>query len=212
MAPGTRSTTTFLVFFMAVAAAVVASASAATPCVAPQSAVAFLRARCASTPYHLTCYDALIPYGCAFQTSQVKLARAAADVNAASLKNLKERTKELVSRGVPGEAPGVAAEVRDCGSAASSASGLAKQTAAEVAKLEAMGDAPRGSQARWAVSNAKTWLSAAMTNEASCADGLGSAGAAASPAARDVVAGVVTAKQYTSIALSFVNAIPIAVS
>ncbi|KAF0888053.1 hypothetical protein E2562_009634 [Oryza meyeriana var. granulata] len=206
-------------FFLVVAAVVVASASAspsspkatpaASPCAAPPSVVAFLRASCASTLYRLTCYDALISYGCTFQTSQVKLARAAADVNAASLKNLTARTKELVSRGCPGEAAGVAAVIRDCTSMSSSAYGHAKQTAAEFARLDVMGDAPKGSQARWAVSNTKTWLSAAMTNEAACADGLGSTGATVSPAAREVIAGVVTAKQYTSIALSFVNAIPL---
>jgi hypothetical protein len=59
------------------------------------------------------------------------------------------------------------------------------------------------------VSNAKTWLSAAMTNEANCADALSSTGAAVSPAARELIAGVVMAKQYTSIALSFVNTIPV---
>nr|XP_015613559.1 putative pectinesterase/pectinesterase inhibitor 26 [Oryza sativa Japonica Group] len=182
---------------------------AAPPCVAPPAAVAFLRASCASTLYRLTCYDALIPSGCAFQTSTVKLARAAADVNAASLKNLTARAKELVAHGVPGEAPAIAAEIRDCASASSSASGHAKETAAELARLDAMGDAAKGSQARWAVSNAKTWLSAAMTNEANCADALSSTGAAVSPAARELIAGVVMAKQYTSIALSFVNTIPV---
>ncbi|XP_040383886.1 pectinesterase inhibitor 10-like [Oryza brachyantha] len=212
--------------FMVAAAVVVAAASLADvaaaspsspkatpppppPCMASQSVVVFLRARCASTLYRLTCYDALIPYGCTFRTSPVKLARAAADVNAASLKNLTALTKQLVSRGIPGEAPGIAKEIQDCASGLSSALSLAKQTAAELARLDAMGDAPTGNQASWALSNAKTWLSAAMTNEATCADELGSTGAAVSPAAREVIAGVVTARQYTSIALSFVNAIPL---
>ncbi|KAG8095378.1 hypothetical protein GUJ93_ZPchr0012g19386 [Zizania palustris] len=209
--------------FLMVAAAVVASASladgaAASPkatpqtspqCFAPPSAVAFLRQRCATTLYRLVCYDALIPYGCTFNTSHVKLARAAADVNAARLRSLSLRTKELVSRGSPGESAGVAAVIRDCASMASSASNHAKETAAELARLDAMRDAAKGSQLRWAMSNAKTWLSAAMTNEATCADGLGFSGAAVSPAAREVIAEVVTAKQYTSIAMSLVNAIPL---
>ena len=56
------------------------------PCVAPPSAAAFLRARCATTPYAVACYDTLIPYACTFQTSHIKLARAAADVNLAWLR------------------------------------------------------------------------------------------------------------------------------
>lgn len=202
----------FVVALLSSASPATAKATpAAPPCVAPPAAVAFLRASCASTLYRLTCYDALIPSGCAFQTSTVKLARAAADVNAASLKNLTARAKELVAHGVPGEAPAIAAEIRDCASASSSASGHAKETAAELARLDAMGDAAKGSQARWAVSNAKTWLSAAMTNEGTCSDGFEDAGAAAtaSPAGKEVAAGVASVTQHTSNALALVNGIPL---
>ncbi|KAL6640296.1 hypothetical protein ACP70R_022145 [Stipagrostis hirtigluma subsp. patula] len=177
------------------------------PCVPPHPTVAFLRARCGSTQYHLTCYDSLIAYGCAFQTSPVKLARAAADVNAARLRALSAGVKELAARG--GVPAAEAAALRECASTVSTAAGLAKETAAELAKLDAAGAAAGKSQVRWAISNAQTWLSAAMTNEATCADGLGAAGPAKSPAARDVVIGVVSAKEHTSIALALVNGMPL---
>ena len=66
-------------------------------------------------------------------------------------------------------------------------------------------------QAMWEVSNAKTWLSAAMANEGTCADGLVEAGAAAAslPAGKEVTAGVAAVKQYTSNALALVNGIPV---
>ncbi|CAN6305617.1 unnamed protein product [Urochloa humidicola] len=178
------------------------------PCVAPPSAAAFLRARCATTLYGVACYDALIPYACTFQTSHVKLARAATDVNLAWLRGLSKRVKDLAARGTGARAE--AAALRDCASTVASAASLAKQSAAELAKLDVAGAAAGRSEVRWSISNAQTWLSASMTNEATCADGVGvAAGAAASLAAREVVIGVVAARERTSVALALVNGIPV---
>lgn len=171
------------------------------PCLAPPSAVEFLRARCATTPYGVTCYDALIPYACTFQTSHVKLARAAADVNLAWLRGLSMRFKE-VGAGVE------AAALRDCASTVASAASLAKKSAAELANLDAAGAAGRN-KVRWSVINVQTWLSASIANEVMCADGIGVAGAAASLAARELVIGVLSAKEHTTIALALVNGIPV---
>jgi pectinesterase inhibitor-like protein len=169
----------------------------------PPPAVAFLRARCATTPYLVTCYDSLMPYGCAFQTSHVKLARAATDVNHLRLSVLSKRVKELVAIG----GAGVAADaLRDCASTTSSAAGLARQSAAELAKLDNAGAKAGRGEVRWAISSAQTWLSAAMTNEATCADGLQPAGA---PASREVVTGIASTKEHTSIALALVKGIPL---
>ena len=178
------------------------------PCVAPPSAAAFLRARCATTPYAVACYDTLIPYACTFQTSHIKLARAAADVNLAWLRGLSTRVKEVVARGSTGA--GVeAGALRDCASTVASAAGLAKQSAAELASLDAAGAAAARNKVRWSIANAQTWLSASMTNEATCVDGIGLAGAAASPVAREVVIGVLSAREHTTIALALVNGIPV---
>jgi pectinesterase inhibitor-like protein len=184
------------------------------PCAPPQSAVAFLRARCATTLYAVACYESLLPYACIFQTSHVKLARAAGDVNAAWLRSISKRVKELVARGAAGgggTAGGAkSAALRDCASTVSSAAGLAKQSAAELAKLDVAGATAGRSQVRWAISNAQTWLSASMTNEATCADGLADTGAAASsPVAREVLVAVVGAKELTSNALALVRGIPV---
>ncbi|CAL4991039.1 unnamed protein product [Urochloa decumbens] len=188
-----------------------ASMAPPPPCVPPPSAAAFLRARCATTAYGVACYESLIPYACTFQTSHVKLARAATDVNLAWLRGLSKRVKELAARGGTG-AGAEAAALRDCASTVSSAAGLAKQSAAELAKLDAAAGAAAGrSEVRWSVSNTQTWLSASMTNEATCADGFGvAAGSSAmSVAAREVVIGVVAARERTSVALALVNGIPV---
>ncbi|WVZ92108.1 hypothetical protein U9M48_038197 [Paspalum notatum var. saurae] len=180
--------------------------------------MAFLRARCATTLYGVACYESLLPYACVFQTSHVKLARAATDVNAASLRRISKRVKEIIAaHGGGGGAGGGSitggemAALRDCASTLSSAAGLAKQSAAELAKLDAAGAAADRSKIRWAISNTQTWLSASMTNEATCSDGLALSGATASASltVRQVAIGVVSAKEHTSIALALVNGIPV---
>ncbi|CAM0957113.1 unnamed protein product [Alopecurus aequalis] len=217
MAPRTSTTASLLVFVLTATAAAStwptgAAASPPSPkappppCVAPQPVAAFLLARCAATLYRVTCYDTLIPYGCVFGTNPVRLARAATDVNAAQLRALSTRAKEAVARGQPQQGVAYYA-LRDCASTVSSAAGLAKQSAAELVRLDAMGGNATVEQVRWAISNAQTWLSASMTNGATCAEGL-APWAAASAALKDLVAGAVAAMQSTSVALALVNGIP----
>jgi pectinesterase inhibitor-like protein len=156
--------------------------------------------------YVATCYDTLIPYGCAFGTNPVRLARAATDVSAARLRALSALAKESAARGQPQQGVAYYA-LRDCASTVSSAARLSKQSAAELAGLDAAGGNATVAQVRWAISNAQTWLSAAMTNEVTCAEGLAPWGGA-SAAAKALVDGAVAAMQSTSVALTMVNGMP----
>ena len=217
--------------------------SAATESPSP-AAASFLRARCATTLYPALCYDSLLPYASEVQENPARLSRVAADVAAARLRVLSARVKDILRHGGGGTDPDPAeggggwrpssetAALRDCASTISAAASLARQSSAELTKLEPDLDAAAGTtsaassssssaaggggmsssrQARWEVSNAKTWLSAAMANEGTCADGLVEAGAAAasSSAGKEVTAGVAAVKQYTSNALALVNGIPV---
>ncbi|KAL5224316.1 hypothetical protein ABZP36_010955 [Zizania latifolia] len=191
------------------------------------STTTFLRARCATTLYPDVCYDALVRYASTFQNSNVRLAGAAADVAAAHLRALSARIKEmLIHRGGDSEAEGttggsrVDAALHDCASTISAAENLARRSSAELTLLDAATastesststPAGRGRQARWQVSNAKTWLSAAITNEVTCTDGFEDTGAAvtASPTGKEVAAGVASVRQHTSNALALVNGIPL---
>lgn len=195
----------------------------------PSPAVAsFVRARCAATLYPALCYDCLLPYASEVQENPARLARVAADVAAARLHALCARVKDILRHGGPDEEggggggggrPSEAAALRDCASTISGAADLARQSSAELTKLEMDLDAAASSaagggtsgrrKARWEVSNAKTWLSAAVTNEGTCADGLAEAGAADSPAGKEVAAGVAAVQQCTSNALALVNGIPL---
>jgi len=217
--------------------------SAATESPSP-AAASFLRARCATTLYPALCYDSLLPYASEVQENPARLSRVAADVAAARLRALSARVKDILRHGGGGTDPDPAeggggwrpssetAALRDCARTISAAASLARQSSAELTKLEPDLDAAAGTtspasswsssaaggggmsssrQARWEVSNAKTWLSAAMANEGTCADGLVEAGAAAAslPAGKEVTAGVAAVKQYTSNALALVNGIPV---
>ncbi|CAN6288431.1 unnamed protein product [Urochloa humidicola] len=188
------------------------------------AAASFLRARCATTQYQALCYNSLLPHASEFQTSHARLARAAANVAAARLRALSARVKDILHRhgpeateGSSGGRPSEDAALRDCSSTTSAAANLARQSSAELDRLDAAetaaasggGGGVSSREARWEVSNAKTWLSAAMTDEGTCGDGLEEAGATASPAGKEVAAGVVSVKQYTSNALALVNGIPL---
>ncbi|KAF0901344.1 hypothetical protein E2562_000228 [Oryza meyeriana var. granulata] len=225
----------FFLLAMAASATQAAATEAAPPCSTTESTsssatTAFLRARCATTLYPDVCYDSLLPYASTFQISHVKLAVAAADVAAAHLRAFKTRIKDLLLHrgGVSSEeaaATGAGARVEaalhDCASTISAAANLAKRSSAELTRLDAATASTESStstaaagwsrQARWQVSNAKTWLSAAMTNEGTCSDGFEHAGAAAtaSPAGKEVAASVASVTQHTSNALALVNGIPL---
>lgn len=187
------------------------------------SAASFLRVRCATTLYSDLCYDSLLPYASEFQTSHARLARVAADVAAARLRALSARVKDILHHGAleptkgSGGRPSETDALRDCASTTSAAANLARQSSAALNRLDdassqtanAAGGGGGSRQSRWEVSNAKTWLSAAMTNVGTCADGLEEAGATASPGGTEVTAGVVSVRQYTSNALALVNGIPV---
>uniref|UniRef100_A0A0E0M636 Pectinesterase inhibitor domain-containing protein n=1 Tax=Oryza punctata TaxID=4537 RepID=A0A0E0M636_ORYPU len=230
----------FLLAMAALATQAAAAEAATAPCSTTESTsssasttTAFLRARCATTRYPDVCYDSLLPYASVFQTSHVKLAVAAADVAAAYLRAFSARIKDMLlhhggvgagseeAAASSGGGARVDAALHDCASTISTAANLAKRSSAELTRLDAntastesstSATAAGGSrQARWQVSNAKTWLSAAMTNEGTCSDGFEDAGAAAtaSPAGTEVTAGVASVTKHTSNALALVNGIPL---
>lgn len=102
--------------------------------------------------------------------------------------------------------------MRDCVGTVSSAAGLARRSSAALDRLDAGAAAGGGGSrlARWEVSNAKTWLSAAMANVATCADGFADADSWSAAGIEEVVAGeAANVSKYTSNALALVNGIPL---
>lgn len=215
---GPRHVVLVMLFFAAAVAARGADAASPVttrPCGAA-AAASFLCSRCATTVYPAVCYDSLLPYAGAFQDSRVRLARAAADVAAARLRDFSASLDELVHGsgdvGAVTTPPRVAAAVRDCVGTVSSAAGLARRSSAALDRLDAGAAAGGGGSrlARWEVSNAKTWLSAAMANVATCADGFADADSWSAAGIEEAVAGeAANVSKYTSNALALVNGIPL---
>ncbi|XP_078441457.1 pectinesterase 3-like [Wolffia australiana] len=173
-------------FLWAAAAAAVLTAATASP--EEANCTKALRKICSSTLYPSLCFSSLRLHACA---DPLRLAHVAANVSIAHVSVLYSHVSALAA--ADGRA---AAALADCEESLGDAVELSQQAAAEVALLRAA----RGADVAWHVSNAQTWLSAALTNEDTCADGV-----ATWAGGRAVVRGVRRTRKYTSNALALVN-------
>ncbi|KAL0912364.1 hypothetical protein M5K25_018330 [Dendrobium thyrsiflorum] len=159
----------------------------------------FIRQSCGKTLYPSLCYASLTPYATSVQQDPVKLAAAAANVSLSKIHD----ASYLAAAFRRSSAGRVSAALRDCVETLGAAADLTNRSAGEITKL---GDASKtgGSGGiAWEVSNAQTWMSAAMTNEETCIDGFDGVRAGTGVRAMcDRIGGV---KKYTSNALALIN-------
>ncbi|PAN48942.1 hypothetical protein PAHAL_9G414000 [Panicum hallii] len=186
-------------FLLAAAAAWQPAASALPPAPAParhgdaraeQLDVEFVRGCCARTLYPRLCRAGLTPHAASVHSSHARLALASANLTLAALGALAAR--------IPPPSSGA---LSDCAEAVASA---ADQAARAAERLRGVEHAV-GLEVVWRVDDALTWLSAAMTDEDTCTDGLWPRKSAPAPVRAELRARVRRAKQYTSIALALVN-------
>ncbi|CAN6300403.1 unnamed protein product [Urochloa humidicola] len=195
-----------LAFLLAVTAAWQPAASALQP--PPEPAVAgpgdggpskaeveFVRSCCARTLYPRLCRAGLAPYAAAVHSSHARLALASANLTLSAIDALAARIPPSSSGGASSGALG------DCVEAVAAAADQASRAAERLRGVEQA----VGIELIWRVDDARTWLSAAMTNEDTCADGLRPRKSAPAPVRAELLARVRRAKQYTSIALALVN-------
>ncbi|KAJ8480098.1 hypothetical protein OPV22_023825 [Ensete ventricosum] len=164
-----------------------------------KNATEFIRARCGGTRYPDLCYTSLSGYAATVQNSTLKLACVATNVTLARLRALCSHVSAL--RFASG-AEHVAAALRDCAEELGDAADQVGRTATELRGLESV----KESEVAWRVSSAQTWMSAALTYEGTCSDGVRNmdSGGTSSVEA-DVCRRVGKVKQYTSNALALVN-------
>ncbi|XP_008775434.2 21 kDa protein-like [Phoenix dactylifera] len=155
----------------------------------------FIRACCGATRYPRLCFTSMAGYSSAVQESPVQVAQLATNLTLARIGDLARRVK-LLRRGASGR---VAAALADCTEVLGDAADQARRTAAELKGLEAA----KGPEVAWRVSNAQTWMSAALTNEDTCTDGFDGVGSC--PVKAEVGRQVLRVKQFTSNALALVN-------
>ncbi|KAI0495563.1 hypothetical protein KFK09_021864 [Dendrobium nobile] len=161
----------------------------------------FIRRSCAVTLYSQLCYNSLKPYESTVRHNPLTLAIAAANVSLAKIKNSSLQAAEL-RRSSAGR---VSAALRDCVELLGTAAELTKQSAAEIQKLGPAAQSG-GPSFAWEVSNAQTWMSAALTNEDTCIDGFSDAGGSAAVLTAFLTK-VGRVEQYTSNALALLNAL-----
>ncbi|KAJ1296567.1 hypothetical protein BS78_01G311200 [Paspalum vaginatum] len=190
-------------FLLAVAAARHAAAASALPH-GGHAEREFVRGCCARTLYPRLCGAGLAPYAASVHSSRARLAVAAANLTLAALDALAARIPPPSPGGGGGSnASSSGGALADCADAVAAAS---DQTARAAERLRGVERAV-GPEVRWRVDDALTWLSAAMTYEDTCADGLASRKSAPAPVRAELRVRVRRAKQYTSIALALVNII-----
>ncbi|KAJ4750841.1 Plant invertase/pectin methylesterase inhibitor superfamily protein [Rhynchospora pubera] len=166
-----------------------------------QNPTSFIRSSCGRTLYPGLCYASLRPFAARVGTDSVLLSRFAMNVSASRLKPLSDKIFSLHHRAslAPSSSGGiVTSAIKDCDGLISDASDLVKKSEKELAGLEEM----VGREVTWRISNAQTWLSAAITDEGTCSDEFGNGGGEEFERVRKKVK---RAEQLTSNALALVN-------
>ncbi|XP_020575668.1 21 kDa protein-like [Phalaenopsis equestris] len=160
----------------------------------------FIRRSCAVTLYPQLCYISLKPYAKNMKESPLALAIIATEVSLANIKKSALQAEALRHH----RTGSAGAALHDCLDLLRTAEDLTKQSVAEIQKLwraVKLG----GSSFFWDVSNAQTWMSAALTDEDTCVDGFEDVGGAA--AVKGFIRNVRRVKKYSSNALALLNAL-----
>ncbi|CAI0404898.1 unnamed protein product [Linum tenue] len=158
----------------------------------------FIRTSCSATTYPKLCYSSLAVHASKIQTSARLLVSTALDVTLSSAKSTSASMVKL-SR-THGISPREAAAMRDC---AEEMADSVDQISRSIDEMAASKGA--GSDFEMMISNVKTWVSAALTDESTCEDGFD--GKEMAGVMKAVVRGKVeTVAHLTSNALALINA------
>ncbi|KAK8526233.1 hypothetical protein V6N13_017285 [Hibiscus sabdariffa] len=186
----------FLFFYLSVPALsyAVYDASAATI-----TATDFVRTSCYATLYPDVCYSSLSRYANDIQQDPARLARAAIGVTLSKARNLAVYISNISRESDYRADTGASATLHDCfsnmGDAVDEIRGSLKQMQQRVT--------PGSETFRFQMGNVQTWMSAALTDEETCTDGMQDV--AEGPMKREVFKRAAKLKKLTSNALALVN-------
>ncbi|CAL9075840.1 pectinesterase inhibitor 9 [Musa acuminata AAA Group] len=183
--------------FVLLAAAICVPASCLTS--ATSSPAEFVRDSCRGTRYPALCEQSLVAYAPAVHRSKRELARAALAVSADRARSASAFVSRMSSGGQKKVRSREAGAVRDCIETMHDSVDQLQQSMEEMGR---MGRA-RSPRFAWHLSNVQTWVSAALTDETTCLDGISQY---AGPAVRAAIRKkVVDVARVTSNALALVN-------
>ncbi|XP_058104601.1 21 kDa protein-like [Magnolia sinica] len=162
------------------------------------SSTNFIKASCGTTLYPALCVQSLSVYANSIQQSPRQLAQAALSVSLARARSASAFVSKLSRSN--GMQPRDLAAMKDC---VENMGDSVDRISQSIRELGRVGRSGSGSF-QWHVSNVQTWVSAALTDENTCVDGL--AGPAKDGNLKAAVKGrVVHVAQVTSNALALVN-------
>lgn len=177
------------------------SATAPTPSPSPEiGSTDFIRSSCGATLYPATCYSSLAGYAGSVRRNPENLALAAISVALRRARRTSAAVSALLRRGAD---PHTAGALRDCRSTLADSSDLMRRSLAALRRVR-----PGAEEFGLRMSDVETWMSAALTYEDTCTDGLEEmeGGAAAEATVQtEVAAGMVDVKEMTSNALALVT-------
>lgn len=158
----------------------------------------FIRTNCDTTLYPELCYHSLAGYANAVQSDPARLARVAVGVSLSRAKRGSLYVANLTHQADYSADHRAASALHDCfsmlGDAVDQIRGSLKQMRGLTGTAEEL---------RFQLSNVQTWMSAALTNEDTCVDGLDDV--EEGPIKADVSDRILKVKEVTSNALSLVN-------
>ncbi|KMZ65297.1 Pectinesterase [Zostera marina] len=176
--------------------------SSSTEAHAPFKINCFIWRSCKVTQYHRLCYASLSSHAKSIGKDQIKLAISAAEVSESRIRIVATHVKSVLASSNSSKVA-----LKDCIETLSDAESLTKQSATE---LKALKNA-KGTNVAWHVKNAQTWLSAVITNEETCMDGLTNDGRGLSStntsATKVVIRKVRKIEQFSSNALALTNSL-----
>ncbi|CAN1238762.1 Pectinesterase inhibitor 7 [Linum grandiflorum] len=159
----------------------------------------YIRSSCTATLYPDICYTSLSRYASAVQQSPSRLAVVAVGVSLSRATRTARYVADVSSQTDYGSDRRAASAVHDCLSSFGDAVDEIRGSLKQIRELGESGS----SEFRFQMSNVQTWMSAALTDEETCTDGLEEVGEGEVKEAIGKRAEV--AKKFTSNALALVN-------
>lgn len=159
----------------------------------------FIVSSCRATTFRRLCVDSLSPYASVIRDSPIELARSALSVSLSGARSAAAAVSKLAADGTL--APREAAAVRDCMTTTGDSVDELQRS------LEAMGN-PRGkgeAVAGLRLDDIQTWVSAALTDEDTCMDGIGGGRGMGGVVKVAIRRQIVNVAQLTSNALALIN-------
>ncbi|KAG9135824.1 hypothetical protein Leryth_002542 [Lithospermum erythrorhizon] len=161
--------------------------------------IEFIKTSCQKTLYPDICFNSLSSYAKKINQDPSKLAIVAIGVSLSKAKKMANYVSNVSRQADYGAEPRIAAALHDCFSVFGDAVERMHDSLKQMSQITGSSS----ESIRFQMSNVQTWMSAAMTNEDTCTDGLSDV--PNGPVKDDVISRVDKAMYVTSNALALIN-------